>query len=83
MQETDADSRFATGGVTRRGNAGFGVLGDVGVELFQVVKGLIFPPQLGKGRQCGIGGTGALRISNLDFAFVFRFGQILPAFWHR
>ena len=76
MQEADADSRFTAGSVTRRGNAGFGVLRDVGVELFQVIKGLIFAPQLSKGRQRGVGGTGALRVSNLDFALVFRFGQI-------
>jgi hypothetical protein len=35
MQEADADGGFAAGGVTRRGDTGFGVLRDVGVELFK------------------------------------------------
>ncbi|MNP17431.1 hypothetical protein D3C76_1098620 [compost metagenome] len=83
MQEADADGGFTARGVTRRGNTGFGVLGDVAVELLQVVEGLIFPPQLDEGRQRGVGGAGALRIGNLDLAFVFRFGQIFPALRHR
>ena len=43
MQETDADCRFAAGGVARRGNAGLGVLRDVGVQLLEVIERLIVP----------------------------------------
>ena len=83
MQEADADGGFTARGVTCRGNAGFGVLRHVAVQLFQVVEGLVFPPQLDEGCQRGIGGAGALRIGDLDLALVFRFGQILPAFGDR
>ena len=79
MQEADTDSGFTTGGVTRRGNTGFGVLGDIAVEFFQVIECLIGAPQLVKCRQRSVSRTGALRVSNLDFAFVFRLGQIFSA----
>ncbi len=62
----------------------FGVLRDVGVELFQAVKGLIFSPQLGEGPPARYRAVPELcRVGDLDFAFVFRFGQILPAFLAR
>jgi hypothetical protein len=78
MQETDADRRFTAGGVARRGNAGLGVLRNVGVQLLEVIERLIVSPQLGKGRQRGVGGAGTLRIGDLNLAFVFRFGQPKP-----
>ena len=39
MQEADADRRFTAGGVARRGNAGLGILRDVGVQLLEVIEG--------------------------------------------
>ena len=83
MQEADADGRFTAGGVAGRGDTGLRVLGDVSVKLFEIIESLIVPPQLGEGRQRGVGGAGTLRVGNLNFAFIFRFGQIFPAFRHR
>lgn len=52
VQEADADmARFTAGGVARRGDTGFRVLGDVSVELFKIIESLIVPPQLGEGRR--------------------------------
>ncbi|MNT70906.1 hypothetical protein D3C72_2093420 [compost metagenome] len=83
MQEANPDGGFTARGVTRRGDTGFGVLRHVAVQLFQVIERLIFAPQLHESRQCGIRRTGALRIGYLDLAFVFRLGQIFPAFGDR
>ena len=82
VEEADANRRFTAGGVARRGYAGFGVLRDVRVQLFEVIEGFVFAPELDEGGKRGVSGAGALRVGNLHFAFVFRLGQVFPALRH-
>lgn len=58
-------SLSTAGGVARRQTVRFRVPGDVSVELFKIIESLIVPPQLGEGRQRGVGGAGTLRVGNL------------------
>ncbi|CRZ84910.1 Uncharacterised protein [Vibrio cholerae] len=56
---------------------------DVFVELFEILKCGGFIPELDEGCECGISCARTLRVRDLNFAFIFWFGQIRPATRYR
>ncbi|MNE14500.1 hypothetical protein D3C80_1073810 [compost metagenome] len=82
VHKDDADGGFAACRRFHRCRAGFGVLRDVGVKLFQVVEGRFFPHDLHQRGEGVVRGAGRVRVGHLDFAFVSRIQQIAPAGGH-
>ena len=78
MQETDADG--ALSGADLLGGAGtaLGVLGDILVQLHQVLHGFVMALDLDHGIDNQLGRSGGIRVGQPDQALVFGLEQIVP-----
>ena len=78
MQEADADDALADAHLLGGAGTGLGVLGDVLVQLHEVLHGLVMALHLHHGVDDQLGGAGGVGVGHPDQALVFGLEQVVP-----